>query len=88
MGDSFQVGDLVRCIYDLYGYYHYDFDEWAFLSNDEDGTIHYGIIIEIESETNRRGLGYTTIYSVHCLDGKRRYFVDWEIECLHPLTPP
>ena len=83
MAGSFQIGDLVRCIYD----YPYDFDEWSTLRGEDEDTIHYGIIVDIESETNRRGLGYAIIYSVHCLDGKRRYFVDWEIESLHSLTP-
>jgi|TARA_Y100000310_G_C20611640_1_gene778292 hypothetical protein len=86
VGDTFQIGDLVRCIYDLYGYYHYDFDEWSTLRGDDEDTVHYGIIVDVESEVNRQGLGYAIIYSVYCLDGKRRYFVDWEIECLHSLT--
>ena len=83
MAGSFQIGDLVRCTYD----YPYDFDEWSTLRGKDEDTIYYGIIVDIESEANRRGLGYAIIYSVYCLDGKRRYFVDWEIECLHSLTP-
>lgn len=83
MGDSFHIGDLVRCTYD----YPYDFDEWYVLRSDDENTIHCGIIVDIESEVNRQGLGYAIVYSVYCLDGKRRYFVDWEIEHLYPLTP-
>lgn len=62
----------------------YDFADFYIFSNyysDDDFIIYHGIIMGFDP--NRAwGPPYEIFYTVLCLDGLVRYFVDWEIELI------
>jgi hypothetical protein len=66
----YSLGEFVVCSYDY-------LDFFSFIYDDEADTPHYGIIVHID-------LGYLEyigepLYSVLCLDGEKRYFMESEI---------
>jgi len=72
----YEVGRLVRCIYDMYPYYGrlspFSDDEYEYESI-------YGIIVEIEYAMYSEIFGYEILYVVLGVDGKYRYFAEDEI---------
>tara|TARA_R110000824_G_scaffold398289_2_gene602205 strand:+ start:300 stop:560 length:261 start_codon:yes stop_codon:yes gene_type:complete len=71
----YQIGDLVKCIYDLFEYYEFYWDQMP-----EKGYPFYGIVIDIQDEALDEGVwGYETLYIVQCFDGYLRYFAYWEM---------
>ena len=77
MGDSYyyQVGDLVKCIYDLFDYYEYFWDQ-----DTHQGYPFYGIIMDIHDNfLNEENYGYDRLYVVQCFDGHMRFFTHWEM---------
>jgi len=74
---EFQIGDLVKCIYDLFNYYDYLFDY-----HPEHGYPFHGIVIGVQNNlTLEERVGYTKLYTVICFDGHTRFFTCWEM-CL------
>ena len=72
---DYKVGDLVKCIYDLFDYYEYFWDQMP-----QDGYPFYGIIIEIQHQFfNEKKIGYDRLYVVQCFDGHVRFFTHWEM---------
>lgn len=77
MGDiyDYKIGDLVKCIYDLFDYYEYF---WAQVP--QGGYPFHGIIIEIQDHfLSEKNLGYDKLYVVQCFDGHVRFFTQWEM---------
>lgn len=75
---SFKIADLVVCVYDLFDYYEYFFDQVP-----ECGYPFYGIIIEVQhQQLNKDQYGYDKIYIVRCFDGHIRFFVAWEMRLI------
>ena len=71
----FKIGDLVVCIYDLFDYYEYFFEQTP-----EQGYPFYGIVIDIQDQQlTKEQYGYDKIYTVRCFDGHMRFFVRWEM---------
>jgi hypothetical protein len=70
------VGDLVRCVYDLYHYYYP-----IPISNpyDEKSHIKYGVITDIDYAKFGDIFGYEIIYLVLCTDGVSRFYSEHEI---------
>jgi len=72
---NFKIGDLVVCVYDLF-----DYDEYFFDQTPECGYPFYGIIIHVQAEQlDKDRYGYDKIYSVRCFDRHIRFFVGWEM---------
>ena len=72
---SYQIGDLVKCIYDLFDYYDYFWDQ-----EPASGYPFFGIIIEIQKEfLYEEKYGYDKVYVVQCFDGYMRFFAHWEM---------
>ena len=79
MGDplqvDYQIGDLVKCLYDLFDHYEYFWD-----SMPHNGYPFYGIIIDIQREfLYEETYGYDKLYVVQCFDGHVRFFAYWEV---------
>ena len=72
----YEVGCLVRCIYDMYPYHGrlspYGDDDYEYVAI-------YGIIVEIENAMYSEIFGYEILYVVLGIDGKSRYFAEDEI---------
>jgi len=80
---GFRVGDLVRCIYDLYEYYEYLLDY-----EPSQGYPFHGIIIEIQEDFILPDLvGYERLYIVRCFDGHTRFFAYWEMRLISKGNP-
>ena len=71
------VGDLVRCIYDLY---HYYYPSNYTTHGDSEPYIRYGVIMEIDFAKFGDIFGYETLYLVLCTDGSTRYYSEYEVE--------
>jgi hypothetical protein len=69
----YSLGEFVVCLYDYLDFFSFIYDD------DDDGYApHYGIIVDID-------LGYLDyleepLYSVLCMDGEKRYFMESEIK--------
>ena len=73
---QFQIGDLVKCIYDLFEYYEYFWDDDPY-----DGYPFYGIVLEIQEGIQyEEQYGYDKLYIVQCFDGHVRFFTSWEMK--------
>jgi hypothetical protein len=71
----YKVGDLVKCIYDLFEHYEFFFDQ-----NPESGYPFYGIIMSVqENVLYEDRYGYDRLYLVRCMDGHLRFFAYWEM---------
>jgi hypothetical protein len=72
---SYKIGDLVKCIYDLFDYYE---DFWDQLP--QEGYPFYGIVIAVQDEfLHEEKHGYDKLYVVQCFDGHVRFFAYWEM---------
>jgi len=72
---NYQIGDLVKCIYDLFDHYEYFWDQVPI-----GGYPFYGIIVDIhDSVINEEKYGYDKLYIVRCFDGHERFFAYWEM---------
>jgi len=71
------VGDLVRCVYDLYHYY-YPIQNPSIYA--EDHLAKYGVIVEVDYAKFGDIFGYEVLYLVLCTDGFIRYFSEYEVE--------
>tara|TARA_R110002020_G_scaffold256852_1_gene470518 strand:- start:2313 stop:2567 length:255 start_codon:yes stop_codon:yes gene_type:complete len=70
----YKIGDLVRCMYDLYQYFY------AVYSDDEyENTPIYGIIVDVDYAMYSEIFGYDVLYVVLCMDGIYRFFTEDEI---------
>ena len=73
---TFKIGDLVKCIYDLFDYYEYDWDQ-----SPQKGYPFYGIILSVEDGfLHEEEFGYDRLYVVQCFDGHLRFFAEWEMK--------
>lgn len=72
----YEVGHLVRCIYDMYPYYG---RLSPFLDDEYEYESIYGIIVEVEYAMYSEMFGYEILYVVLGVDGKSRYFAEDEI---------
>ena len=72
-GPLYDVGEFVICLYDLLDFFSYIYDDI-----DESDSRHYGIIISQDGEYESLMGEY--LYTVLCLDGETRYFVESEIK--------
>ena len=71
----YKIGDLVKCIYDLFDHYQYFWDQ-----EPTSGYPFHGIIINIEEHIiDEEALGYDKLYTVRCFDGHVRFFAHWEM---------
>jgi len=71
----YHVGDLVRCLYDLFDYYEYDWD-----ADPHQGYPFYGIVVGVQdSFLGDDEYGYDHLYVVQCFDGHTRLFAHWEM---------
>ena len=63
MGDNHQseykIGDLVKCIYDLFDYYEYFWDD-----EPNHGYPFHGIVIDIQNDILEDEFGYEKLYIV------------------------
>ena len=71
------IGDLVRCVYDLYPYY-YPLQSYG--HGAEDLSVKYGVILEIDYTKYGEIFGYETLYLIMCTDGITRYFTEYEVQ--------
>ena len=71
------VGDLVRCVYDLY---HYYYPVQNYPMADEDESAKYGVVADIDYARYGDIFGYEVLYLVLCTDGVRRYFTEYEVQ--------
>ncbi len=74
----YQVGDLVKCVYDLFDHYQYFWDQAP-----SHGYPFHGIIIGIQEgllPDESIELGYEKLYIVRCFDGHVRFFAYWEMK--------
>jgi len=69
----YSLGEFVVCLYNY-------LDFFSFIYDDEEGGFdrHYGIIVDVDLEY-LEWLG-EPLYSVLCLDGENRYFMESEIK--------
>jgi len=75
---NYNIGDLVKCIYDLF-----DYSEYFWNQAPQEGYPFYGIVIGIqEGMLDEDVWGYDTLYIVQCLDGPMRYFAYWEMRLI------
>jgi hypothetical protein len=75
---SYKIGDLVKCIYDLFDYYEYFWDQ-----DSCHGYPFYGIVVDIrENFLDEENYGYERLYVVQCFDGHVRFFAHWEMRLL------
>lgn len=71
----YQIGDLVKCIYDLFDYYDYFWNEESLHSYP-----FHGIILDVQEEfLYEEKYGYDKLYVVQCFDGHVRFFAHWEM---------
>ena len=79
--DIFSIGDLVRCIYDLF-----ETHEYILIPEITDGRVHHGIIIGLQYNAlgtdNIYNEQLETIYAVRCFDNEVRFFSFWEMKLL------
>lgn len=75
---TYNIGDLVKCIYDLFDHYEYYWDQ-----DPQGGYPFVGIIIAIEDHAlGVDKYGYDRLYIVRCFDGHVRFFAPWEISLM------
>ena len=75
---TYKIGDLVKCIYDLFDYHEYFWDQTS-----EGGYPFHGIIIDIQEDfINEEKYGYDKLYVVQCFDGNLRFFTHWEMRLI------
>ena len=74
---SYKVGDLVKCVYDLFDHYEYFWDQ-----DTEQGYPFCGIVIDIQGQLLQEEFGYDHLYVVQCFDGHIRFFAHWEMRLL------
>tara|TARA_R110002012_G_scaffold135192_1_gene288854 strand:- start:254 stop:514 length:261 start_codon:yes stop_codon:yes gene_type:complete len=75
---TFQVGDFVRCVYDLY---HYYYPNQYYTAHDEgDENAKYGVILEVDYTRFGDIFGYEVLYLVLCLDGITRFYSEYEVQ--------
>lgn len=74
----YKIGDLVKCIYDLFDHYQYFWDQ-----EPASGYPFHGIIIDIQDnmlmDEEVHEYGYEKLYIVRCFDGHVRFFAHWEM---------
>jgi len=76
--EKFEIGDLVKCVYDLFDHFDYFLDQMI-----APQVAFRGIIIDIfEEDSPGARYGYEKLYVVRCSDGHQRYFACWEIKLL------
>jgi len=72
---KFKTGDLVRC--------NYDYTDFYIFSQYYDESTHFHGIIAGYDPNRSWGFPYEFFYIVLCLDGKTRYFLEWEMELVY-----
>lgn len=72
------VGDLVRCVYDLYHYYYPVPQSYSMAGDGE--SAKYGVIAEVDYARFGDIFGYEVLYLVLCTDGVTRYFTEYEVQ--------
>ena len=72
-----EIGDLVRCVYDLY---HYYYPNQYTTSDDGEPYTRYGVILEVDYAKFGDIFGYETLYLVLCTDGVARYYSEYEVD--------
>mgnify|MGYP006242635767 FL=1 len=74
----YKIGDLVKCIYDLFDHYQYFWDQEA-----TTGYPFHGIVVVIQDnillDKEICEYGYDKLYIVRCFDGHMRFFAHWEM---------
>jgi len=76
--EAFKIGDLVKCIYDLFDHYDYVFDQPPY-----QGYPFYGIVIDIHNNIiDEKQYDYDKLYIVRCFDGHIRFFACWEMRVI------
>ena len=79
--NDYKVGDLVRCIYDLF-----ETQEYILIPDFLDGGVYYGIIVGLQEHVFSSSSIYDerldTIYAVRCTDNEVRFFSFWEMTLL------
>lgn len=71
---KFGTGEFVVCFYDFLDYFSYIYDE----DDNKTDARYYGIVISSDDQYQAYVDEY--IYTVLCLDGEMRYFMESEIQ--------
>ena len=75
---ALSIGDLVRCVYELYHYYYPVHNPSIYA---EEAIAKYGVITEIDyARFGDIFDSYEILYLVLCTDGIARYFSEYEVE--------
>ena len=75
---TYKVGDLVKCIYDLFDHYEYFWEQLPM-----GGYPFHGIVIDIQDDfISEEIYGYDKLYVVQCFDGHLRFFAYWEMRLI------
>ena len=73
LAPRYDIGEFVVCLYDYLDFFAYIYDDI-----DESDCRHYGIIVRRDGEL--RNIVGEDLYTVLCLDGETRYFLESEIK--------
>ncbi len=82
---TLQVGDFVRCVYELYHYYYPS--QYSGTIDEDDAFARYGVVLEIDYARFGDIFGYEVLYLILCLDGVTRFYSEYEVQkiCWHSL---
>lgn len=69
----YDIGEFVVCLYDFLDFFAYIYDDI-----EESDCRHYGIVVRRDTELQSIVGEY--LYTVLCLDGETRYFLESEIK--------
>ena len=74
---TYKIGDLVKCVYDLFDHYEFYWDQ-----EPQAGYPFCGIVIDTQEDFIVEDYGYDKLYAVQCFDGYVRLFAHWEMRLL------